>query len=118
MRCTSKPLAHAVNSSSKMECGPIVAALHGLTTPRPAGLLVAGVTLTIRAAGELLAGAFSAVGQGERLRDWGVVILMAVYTVFSLSCGWDRAYGCVARNNVSYCVGRDRNADREAIYCD
>jgi hypothetical protein len=94
--CTSKPLGwtvrgddpfivgfHAVNGSSIMEGGPFVAT--DFSTAKPAGLLVAGMAVTVLAAGGLLAGAFSAVGQGgrrqPRLRDWGVAGLMAVWIV-------------------------------------
>jgi hypothetical protein len=68
-----------------MEGGPFVAT--DFSTAKPAGLLVAGIAVTVLAVGGLLAGAFSAVGQGgrrqrrPRLRDWGVAGLMAVCIV-------------------------------------
>jgi hypothetical protein len=96
--CTSNPLGwtvrgddpfivgfHPVNGSSIMEGGPFVAT--DFSTAKPAGLLVAGIAVTVLAVGGLLAGAFSAVGQGgrrqrrPRLRDWGVAGLMAVCIV-------------------------------------
>ncbi|OBT41527.1 hypothetical protein VE00_08643 [Pseudogymnoascus sp. WSF 3629] len=98
--CTSKPLGwtvrgddpfivgfHAVNGSSIMKGGPFVAT--DFSTAKPAGLLVAGMAVTVLAAGGLLAGAFSAVGQGgrrqPRLRDWGVAGLIALATTFLIA---------------------------------